>query len=75
MCDKSLFVERVNENAMYNKTVIEFAFCDITKTSSSNCLLSGVWQKCQNSISGTSLLWDKLQSVALSLKGGTLRLE
>jgi hypothetical protein len=30
--DKSLFVERINENAMYNKsikTVIEFGFCDI----------------------------------------------
>jgi hypothetical protein len=29
LCDKSLFVERVNENAMYNKTVIKFGFCDI----------------------------------------------
>jgi hypothetical protein len=26
LCDKSLFVEKVNENAMYNKTVIEFGF-------------------------------------------------
>ena len=38
--DKSLFVERVNENAMYNKTVIKFGFCDISN-----------YQGCQKNIS------------------------
>jgi hypothetical protein len=29
LCDKSLFVERVNKITMHNKTIIEFGFCDI----------------------------------------------
>ena len=28
LCDKSLFVERVNKNTMHNQTIIEFGFSD-----------------------------------------------